>query len=139
MNQAAELLRSRGMRATPLRKCLLGLFLANKGPYSAAEAHRELGACSLSTVYRALESLAREGLLVASRGSGGVAVYCFQPFRPLNHNHFECRKCGRLLHFECSPIGGLVDEICRVTGFDVQDAELRLTGECSACRNGRVT
>ena len=64
MDQAVELLRSRGMRVTPLRKCLLGIFLKKRGPFSAAEAHHELGSCDLSTVYRALESFEREGLLV---------------------------------------------------------------------------
>lgn len=136
MNKAVELLRSRGMRVTPLRKCLLELFMEKRGPYSALEARHELGRCSLSTVYRALESFEREGFVVASRGPGGIAVYCIHPVEPMQHNHFECTKCGRLFHFLCSPVDGLIEEIRRTNGFEVRDVEIRLTGECSACREG---
>ena len=90
---------------------------------------------SLGTVYRNLNLLADEGVLV--RMPFPVERYdaCVEP-----HAHFKCRACREVFDLPMEEMAGL-DELASgaVPGFLVERHELLFHGLCPHCRGGERT
>ncbi len=94
-------------------------------------------AVNITTVYRHLEQLVKDGILVKFktadsdnqryRLAGDVS-------RCQRHLHLQCRRCGRIQHMECS----FMDEIYRMLeaeyGFALDCETSTLSGLCRECR-----
>ena len=85
---------------------------------------------SLGTVYRNLNLLAQEGVLIrmpfpVERYDGDVHP----------HSHFRCRACSRVFDIELDQ-GPEIDQAAAkaVPGFQVEGHELIFTGVCPECR-----
>ena len=87
----AALLRSQALRATPGRVALLRALWVAKRPLTVDEIGRKLD-LNVVTLYRALESLAKRGLLLRGSGAGDVAHFSYP--RGLHHHHLICMDCG---------------------------------------------
>lgn len=129
---ACKLLRNRGMRATPLRVAILGEFLDRRSSLSAEELHGIVGAGSLSTIYRALDSLERHGLLGRCTSSDSLRRFGLASGRGAPHNHFECRCCGRVVHLDMDMPPLHLEEL-EARGFTVASASIHLCGTCGDC------
>ncbi|MCS7216383.1 MAG: transcriptional repressor [Candidatus Bipolaricaulota bacterium] len=84
---------------------------------------------SLATVYRALRSLAEEGL---------VATLPLAPadrFDPLTHPHyhFHCHRCNQVLDLDL-PYKPELDQAIEDLGFSVHHHTLVFHGLCPACQ-----
>ncbi|MBC7170016.1 transcriptional repressor [Candidatus Bipolaricaulota bacterium] len=92
---------------------------------------REQGSrTSLATVYRALRTLAEDGLVAEVRGLGADR---FDPV-PSAHYHFVCTQCDRVYDADIPYQDGL-DLLLHQTGFQVSGHEVTFFGTCSACSN----
>lgn len=84
---------------------------------------------SLGTVYRNLNLLAEEGILI--RMPFPVERYdaCVQP-----HSHFRCKGCGRVFDLSFG-YDGRMDAAAAETapGFQVEGHDLTFTGLCPEC------
>jgi Fur family ferric uptake transcriptional regulator len=85
-----------------------------------------------STVYRTLELLVEEGLLLRT-DLGGDRAY-FEPAREHAHHHLVCERCGTVQHLHDEELGDLRRRIERAAGFAVGSAEITFFGLCRACR-----
>lgn len=92
--KTGELLRERGLRATPGRVALLGELEHAARPLSVEALEKRLkGTIDTATAYRALEALARVGLV--RRADVGHRHMHYELAAPAkHHHHFVCEDCG---------------------------------------------
>jgi Fur family ferric uptake transcriptional regulator/Fur family peroxide stress response transcriptional regulator len=130
----AAALRDGGHRVTSQR-LILHRVLGELGRHATAEeiaraAGGRLPGLSLPTVYATLELFERLGL-VRRVSTGGTAVL-FDP-RPEPHQHFVCRRCGRVEDVEAAVDEAALAAGARRAGLSVDDVEVLLRGLCPAC------
>jgi Fe2+ or Zn2+ uptake regulation protein len=130
----AELLHSRGQRATPQRYAILRE-LRVRGRHATADeigraVRARLPGTSIPTVYATLDLLVELGLARRIDTGLGAALYDggTEP-----HHHMVCRRCGQV-----QDLGGKLDtdrvlDAAGATGFYPEGAELVISGLCSSC------
>lgn len=111
-------LADKGLRKTTDRHRILELFTANR-TWTAAAAQKKLGNVDLSTVYRNLRTLVREGLLSVADIPGTEEHFEHPP--AAHHDHLACRRCAAV---ECLP--------CPVPSLAAHT--LQINGLCAACK-----
>ncbi len=90
MENFETLLHKRGFRVTGGRVALLRTLRAAKRPLTVDEIGRRLN-LNVVTLYRALNDLANEGLLLRGSGTGNAVHFSY----PKNHHHhMVCVDCG---------------------------------------------
>jgi Fe2+ or Zn2+ uptake regulation protein/O6-methylguanine-DNA--protein-cysteine methyltransferase len=128
---AAELLRSHGLRSTPQRRAILGAFQGGSTEHlSADEVHSRtsqvLPDLGRGTVYAALAEFTELGLLSAFGAPEPVRYET----NTVQHDHFRCRLCLRLFDLEDAVPG-----LNRIAGHGhtIERVETRAEGICSDC------
>ena len=91
----------------------------------------------LTTIYRLVDRLFKEGLLNKTIGDDNVTYY--QYLEKCNHeNHFylKCEKCGNIIHVDCDCIKDLMNHILNEHNFKTNNERIIISGICSSCRKG---
>jgi len=128
-------LRKGGYRVTSQRLILhralrgLGRHATAEEVLRAAAAH--LPGLSLPTVYATLDLF--EQLGVARRIDGAGAAVLYDP-RTDAHQHFRCRRCGRVLDVDAALDERRLVAAARAAGLEVEGVEVTLRGLCDDCR-----
>ena len=111
--------------------------LARDGAFlSAQDIHARLrtggNAVGLTSVYRALQSLADAGTVDAVRTSTGELTYrrCGSDE---HHHHLVCRECGATVEVEAPTIERWVADVAHANGYVVTSHTLEVTGTCRSC------
>jgi len=92
----------------------------------------ELPKLSLGTVYRNLQQMAQDGLLMEI--DGPVARFDAE-IRP--HSHFRCGSCGRVSDVNL-PYDPALDQIAgSVSGWNISGHSLMFSGICPSCEGNR--
>jgi Fe2+ or Zn2+ uptake regulation protein len=97
-----------------------------------ARVRRELPAVNPSTVYRTLDVLVAEGLLLRTDLGGDRAYY--EPAREHLHHHLVCERCGAVVHLHDEELGDLAPRIEGATGYALGSREISFFGLCPVCR-----
>lgn len=92
-----------------------------------------LPAVNPSTVYRALERLAKAGQISVSDMGGGAAVY--EAFSNQPHHHLVCQMCGTEQTLDHAPIRALFAAIEQQHGYTIVTNHLVLFGICPDCQS----
>jgi Fe2+ or Zn2+ uptake regulation protein len=93
-----------------------------------------LPSISISTVYRNLDVLRREGLIVELSQGKCSSRYDADTSR---HHHFICTHC-RMIEDICGfDFGRLNEEVSRKTGFDIRTYSISFSGICDACKKNK--
>jgi Fe2+ or Zn2+ uptake regulation protein len=126
----AAVIREHGLRVTPQRRVIWGVFASHGAHLSADEVFRrgraDLPELSRATVYNALGELVAAGLLGLVEGPGPRLYDAnVQP-----HHHFRCRRCRRL--YDVEPSGVETVPLAK-RGFTVEQAHVLLEGICPSC------
>jgi Fur family ferric uptake transcriptional regulator len=120
-------------RMTAQRAEILAELRAADNHPTAAELHerlrRRLPRLSLGTVYRNLDVLASEGLVVRMAGAGAGAEARFDGM-PDPHDHARCRCCGAVADI---PGAAPLDAPVLPAGFVVESRRLEYLGVCAGC------
>lgn len=88
---------------------------------------------SLGTVYRNLNILAEEGLVVSVVRVAGQERY---DATTTPHAHFICRKCCRVLDIDLpAAIEDMYGALDEDLGLEAESCSLAINGLCSCCRN----
>ncbi len=130
-------LRAKGRRLTRQRELIWQALANEPDRHLSAEdvvqlVRADLPQVNPSTVYRTLELLVEEGLLLRT-DLGGDRAY-FEPAREHAHHHLVCERCGAVQHLHDEELGDLRLRIERGSGFAVGSAEITFFGLCRACR-----
>ncbi len=128
-----------GMRVTSQRALLLELIRQGEGHLDADElyrrARRKQPRLSLSTVYRTLQLLKKLGLVEELHFDEKHHHYEVKP--SVEHHHLVCLDCGRVIEFH-NPLSRYIKRnVAEAKDFEIIDTELRMTGYCPECRQGR--
>jgi Fur family ferric uptake transcriptional regulator len=89
-------------------------------------------AVGLSTVYRAVQSLADDGELDSIRTDSGEALY--RRCSPQHHHHLVCRSCGRTVEVAGPAVEAWADRVAGEHGFADVSHTLEIIGTCAECR-----
>lgn len=95
---------------------------------------REIPSVSLSTVYRNLEKLTRDGRLRVLRLESGVALY---DAVEVIHDHFLCDVCGLVVDVDPEGMDATADD--RLPGHSIRRRTTTLYGICRDCSGERAS
>lgn len=101
------------------------------------ELHREGQSIGLTTVYRQLEKLSRQGLvhkLVTDEGA------CYQYCSHADKNAcflLKCEGCGAIFHMDCGHLSQLYDHLLTEHGFAINPRRTLFYGLCAKCREAQ--
>jgi Fur family ferric uptake transcriptional regulator len=108
-------------------------FLSAQGVHALL---RERGSkIGLTTVYRALQTLSREGVVDAVRTSTGEQVY--RSCSRNHHHHLMCRFCARVIEVEGPAIEQWVTAVAGEHGFRDINHSVEIFGTCLSCGDGQ--
>ena len=133
MKESAEVLKEKGIRATPQRLGLYKLLREEPGHLTAEELYARIKekfpAISLATVYSILELLKAKGLVQEMRIDFGRS--CFE-LKACDHHHFLCEKCRKIFDVDITPCPTLVRK--EVDGHLIDTFQGYFYGTCKDCR-----
>lgn len=137
VDDAVEKLRMQGGRMTSQRKMILETLEDLEGHPTAEElfavASRRDANLNLSTVYRTLRWLEQEGLVSARRFDEARGVERFDAASPVEHQHFVCTECKKVIEFDQPLIRTIKARFSVEHGCLVDSASVTLYGVCSNC------
>lgn len=96
---------------------------------------------NITTVYRYLERLAAEGVVlktVNGKREQASFQYVGDNKECHNHLHMKCSVCGLVFHLDCGFMAQIRDHIMEKHGFDISCEDSYLSGVCVSCRTGNV-
>jgi Fur family ferric uptake transcriptional regulator len=85
----------------------------------------------LTTVYRALQAMARDGAIDVLIADDGEARY--RRCSVGHHHHLVCRQCGRTVEVAGPTVEAWADHIAAENGFIEPSHTIEITGICSDC------
>jgi Fur family transcriptional regulator, ferric uptake regulator len=127
-----------GLRMTRQRRVIAEVLQRAGEHLDAAEvlrrARHQMPGLHLATVYRALESLKKLGIideldLMHFRGGG----HYYEARTNKDHMHFTCQWCGRVLEIQSPLFERLKGQIEGRHGLSIRVARLELGGLCGTC------
>jgi len=124
------------MRASSVNHLILETLGHNQAHLTAHQVYERLRerlpAVNPSTIYRALEKLAHEGLISVSDMGQGAAVY--EAVGGERHHHLVCQECGLVETIGDEVVNRLFSQIEREHQFQVVTNHLVLFGRCERCQ-----
>ena len=137
-------LKAHGLRMTRQRRVIADVLQKAGEHLDAPEvlrrAQQQMPGLHLATVYRALESLKKLGIideldLMHVNGSG----HYYEARTNKDHMHFTCQRCGGVLEIQDPLFEKLKGQIEKRHGLKIRVARLELGGLCANCasKNGK--
>ncbi len=122
-------------RLTKQRKAILDVLENAEIPIHAEDIYLKLKEknmdISLSTIYRNLEMLTKEGLVIKSyMMNEDKARYAL----PDKKNYLICEKCGKIVIIDNCPFDKFKEELKEVHGFDITGHCVEVYGICPECK-----
>ena len=129
-------LRAQGFRMTPQRVAILRVLEECGCHLSPSEIHQRAGEIipnlTEPTVYRNLDFLAQQGLVLIAHVGSGRIVY---ESAAHHHHHLYCRHCGYAVHINHEELAPLYELIQQKTGFILDTSHVTFFGVCPGCAN----
>ena len=134
---APAVLRSRGRRLTPQRQLIWEILVAEADRHLSADelvlrVQERLPDVNESTIYRTLDLLVEEGLVLRTHLGADRAYY--EPAHEHPHHHLVCESCGAVAHVHGQVLGDLAARVDEHAGYALGPGEITLFGLCPACR-----
>jgi Fur family transcriptional regulator, ferric uptake regulator len=135
---AQGLLRAMGKRITEQRLLLLEILQESKGHLDVEElysrAKRRDPHINLATVYRTRNLLKESGLLEPTFLTQDSRREQFESKPEVEHYHFACLRCGKVIEFESPLVKQLEQEAKRLFAIEITRGRFVLEGYCKDCR-----
>ena len=120
---------------TRQRDAVRTIFSRLDGFHSIQDVHarlREAGdSVGLTTVYRAVQSLAEDGELDSIRTDSGEALY--RRCSTEHHHHLVCRVCGRTVEVAGPAVERWAGRVAEEHGFADPSHTVEIFGTCADC------
>jgi Fe2+ or Zn2+ uptake regulation protein len=127
-------LREKGYRLTPQRLAILEVLRNADGHLTPAEIYQrvaqEIPGLTEATVYRTLNFLAEQGLVLVAHLGRGQLVY---EFTEHDHHHLICRQCGSMQEIDHQDLEDLYDQFLDKTGYQINTIHATFFGFCPDC------
>jgi Fur family ferric uptake transcriptional regulator len=138
MNAPAESvsnLRAKGFRLTPQRLTILEVLSESHCHLTPGEiferASRTLPGLTEPTVYRTLNFLAENDLVLVAHIGNGQLVY---EYADHDHHHLICRNCQQMLDLDHAVLCDLYQRVELQTGFKIDSLHVTFFGRCPDCQ-----
>ena len=129
-------LRRHSYKLTPQRRAVIGSIASSPDHLTPAaiyeRVHQDYPGIGLATIYRALEILAKLGLICELHAGGSCRSYTIGA--PGHHHHLICSNCGEVVDFSGYDLSPLEKRLSRETGFEIEDHLLEFIGRCQNCQ-----
>jgi Fur family ferric uptake transcriptional regulator len=127
---------TRGQRSTRQRAAVSAMLDRLADFRSAQEIHEQLRSSGviigLTTVYRALQTLADNGEVDVLRTTSGEAVYR-RCTTSEHHHHLVCRNCGSTVEIEGPAVESWAQKVAASHGFSELSHTVEIFGLCRDC------
>jgi Fur family transcriptional regulator, ferric uptake regulator len=142
--RVATEIQARGLRMTRQRRVIAEVLQKAGEHLDAPEvlrrARQQMPGLHLATVYRALESLKKLGIideldLMHIKGTG----HYYEARTDKDHMHFTCQRCGGVLEIQTPLFERLKGQIEGRHGLAIRVARLELGGLCGSCASKKGT
>jgi len=124
-----------GYRTTKQRKAILDILENAEIPVTAEDIFLKLKEngidISLSTIYRNLEMLTKEALVVKSYMMNEDKARFALPDKK---NYLVCEKCGKIVIIDNCPFDKFKEELKEVHGFEITGHCIEVYGICPECK-----
>ncbi len=117
---------------TKQRKMIIHLLQQSSIPVTAEELYRRAEDVNLSTIYRTLGILTRNGHVLKHMEEDGKAYY--QLNSPRHGHHLKCSVCKQTILLDSCPVRQLAKQLEERTGYHITGHTLEFTGVCADCR-----
>jgi Fe2+ or Zn2+ uptake regulation protein len=128
-------LRAHGYRLTPQRLAILKALNQASGHLTPAEiyqqVHADLPGLTEATVYRTLNFLAEQGLVLVAHVGHGQLVY---EMADHDHHHLICRICGSMEEIDHQEFRVLYKKFLTRTGYQIDTIHATFFGLCPRCQ-----
>lgn len=131
-------LKKNGHRITPKVRAVIELFLKREtilDPFQVqAVLQKRFRGVGLPTVYRILENLANNGILItAASEDRQLRYFICLGIEHEHHHHFICRKCGKVEEVNLCLMEEVSKYVKRHLKATVQSHFLQIEGLCAKC------
>lgn len=93
---------------------------------------------SLSTIYRNLSYLSRQGVIKKYLNQNGTFEFGIVKKSCRTHFHLNCIKCGAIVHLHCNQIDQLRTHILIHHNFLISTPEAAISGICKKCQKEAI-
>jgi Fur family transcriptional regulator, ferric uptake regulator len=135
-----ELLRTKGLRITPIVTALLSRLACSHLVRTTSELKEDISEAlgydvGSPTVYRICERLASIGVLCSMHKSDGILRFflCTKP-RNENHQHFICTRCQKVQEVECAIDETIKEAVSHRIDGVIENNFIQLEGICGDCK-----
>ena len=135
MQKVLDLLKKNQLRATPVRKELLQLFINSKIALANQDIEEQMSDVDRVTLYRTLKSFQEKGIIHRAFDGTDVARYascsdhCDSHAHHDEHLHFHCSNCDNTFCVDEIPIPKLEMPV----GFKAHKTNIVVDGICEKC------
>lgn len=134
-----DLLKSKNLRITKQRRLILNYIDKEDKPISGQEIYDDLQkemAIDLSTIYRNLNILEENHILLKTSDMNGISYY---QINNEDHKHFiSCNNCGKKYVIESCPVHELEKRVMEETGFIINGHNFEFYGICPDCQKENI-
>ncbi|MCL0084208.1 transcriptional repressor [Dehalococcoidia bacterium] len=134
-------LNTAGMRVTNQRSLIMEIIRQGEGHLDADEIYRRAreksSRLSFSTVYRALQTFKKLGLIEELHFDEGHHHYEVKTSG--EHHHLVCLGCGKVFEFHKRLSRYIKRNLAEAKDFDITETEVRVSGYCAECRQERLS
>ena len=134
-NTILDSLRQRGYRITPQREYVVDIMANSRRHMSAEEIFKKLQTrtqvTNISTVYRSLDLLWKEGFALRNDLGENTIVYSIKEHGP--HIHLVCRNCNLVIESKPDILTSLYEELNSEHGFKADLEHITIFGLCADC------
>jgi Fur family ferric uptake transcriptional regulator len=131
-------LREQGFRLTPQRLAIMDVLRKAHDHLSPTEIYQQVAqiipGLTEATVYRTLNFLAEQGLVLVAHLGRGQLVY---EFAGHDHHHLVCRNCGEMHEIDHLELKPLYENFLDSTGYQINSIHATFFGYCPECLEDR--
>jgi Fe2+ or Zn2+ uptake regulation protein len=135
MENLIQRLRDRRIAVTPQRLAVMEVLQSRRDHPTAdhiyQEVRRGLPAISFNTVYKTLEILCQQGMVIKVNPLHAVARYDGETAQ---HAHLICRQCHRIIDLDWEGAGVPTLPAAALQGFQIEHSSLTFWGLCPGCQ-----
>lgn len=102
--------------------------------FTIKDIYNELEGIGLTTIYRFVNKLEKDGLISKYIGSNNTTYYQYlEKCNKENHFYLKCDNCGKMEHIDCECIGKLSSHIFKEHKFTPSKNHIIINGLCEKC------
>lgn len=125
---------TRGKYNTKQKDDILNIVRSLHREFMVKDVFDQISSVSLTTIYRFIDQLEKEGVIQKNIGSDGKTTYQYIEKCDCDHFYLRCDHCGKLIHIECDFVNDLEKHIRKDHQFCLNKDHIIMNGICHDCQ-----